>query len=197
MPNRSLKTMLDLKPGDHACCLYETEEEHRTVVRSFLLGGLQQGEKVVYIMDGHASDVISGYLTDDGVDVEVCRSSGQLVFLHWKDAYLRDGVFDPERVIQLLRDGGEQIFVGGYAALRVSGEMTWTLLGEAGLLRVLTAIAETAEQFAVPNLFPRVTENIARRDIVGLAGQHITIGFNAHRILGRIAAVYAQAHLHG
>ena len=134
MPNRSLETMLDLKPGDHACCLYETEEEHRATVRSFLLGGLQQGEKVVYVMDGHGSDVISGYLADDGVDVEVCRASGQLVFLHWEDAYLRDGVFDPGQVIQLLQDGR---LAGGYAALRVSGEMTWTLRGEAGSERLI------------------------------------------------------------
>ncbi len=30
------RTIADLKPGDHLCCLYNTEEEHRAVLTPFL-----------------------------------------------------------------------------------------------------------------------------------------------------------------
>jgi signal transduction histidine kinase len=47
----SPRTLADLKPGSHLCCLYETEEEHRSVLTLFLRQGLEQGEKVLCIVD--------------------------------------------------------------------------------------------------------------------------------------------------
>ena len=48
----SPNTLADLKPGNHLCCLYETEEEHRAVLTLFLRQGLEKGEKVFCIVDG-------------------------------------------------------------------------------------------------------------------------------------------------
>jgi signal transduction histidine kinase len=44
-------TLADLKPGNHLCCLYQTEEEHRAVLTLFLRQGLEQDEKVLCIVD--------------------------------------------------------------------------------------------------------------------------------------------------
>ena len=51
----STRTITDLRPGDHLCCLYETEEQHRAVVTPFLRQGLERGEKVLYIVDARAA----------------------------------------------------------------------------------------------------------------------------------------------
>lgn len=49
----SLRTIKELGIGDHLCCLYETEEEHRALLTPFMRGGLEQGEKVLYIIYYH------------------------------------------------------------------------------------------------------------------------------------------------
>ena len=38
----SLRTISDLKPGDHICCLYQTEKEHRALLTPFLRQGLER-----------------------------------------------------------------------------------------------------------------------------------------------------------
>ena len=133
----SLRTIADLGPGDHLCCIYETEEEHRAAVVPFLRQGLERGEKVVYIVDARASETILGYLRDDGLDVESCLAGGQLTILTRDDTYMRGGTFDPEGMIGLLSAETEQALAQGYPALRVTGEMTWALQGLAGSERLI------------------------------------------------------------
>ena len=61
----------ELKPGDHLCCLYETDEEHKALITPFLQYGLENNEKVVYIVDARTSEIVLNYLRDDGVDVDL------------------------------------------------------------------------------------------------------------------------------
>ncbi|MHC4861543.1 MAG: MEDS domain-containing protein, partial [Planctomycetota bacterium] len=64
----SLRPFEEIEPGDHLCCLYGTDEEHRAVLTPFLRQGLERGEKVVYIVDERAAEKILGYLRADGLD---------------------------------------------------------------------------------------------------------------------------------
>ena len=145
--NHSPRAIADLGPGDHLCCIYETEEEHRSVVTSFLRQGLEQGEKVIYIVDTHTAATILGYLRDEGLDVESHLARGQLAVLTRDEAYMREGVFDPEGMIALLRDETEQALAEGYPALRVTGEMTWALRGLPGSKRLIEYEARLNEFF--------------------------------------------------
>ena len=128
---QELKDLADLRPGDHLCCLYETEEEHRALVTPYIRQGLERNEKVVYIVDAHASKEILAYLEGDGFDPRACLASGQLSMLTRDDSYMRDGTFDPDGMISLLRSETDLAQEQGYACLRVTGEMTWALRGAA------------------------------------------------------------------
>lgn len=134
---RPLRTLTDLTPGDHLCCLYETEEQHRAVLTPFMRQGLERHEKMFYIVDARTAKTILGYLQDDGLDPQPYLASGQLAILTRHDAYMREGVFDPDRMIALLRAETEQALAKGYAALRVTGEMTWALRGLPGSERLI------------------------------------------------------------
>ena len=123
----SLRAIANLAPGDHLCCLYETEEEHRAVLTPFMRQGLERGEKLLYIVDARSAETVLGYLRDDGLSVESYVDRGQLTVLTADDAYMRDGVFDPDAMIALLRTETERALTEGYAALRVTGEMSWVL----------------------------------------------------------------------
>ena len=133
----SLRTISDLKPGDHICCLYQTEKEHRALLTPFLRQGLERSQKVLYIVDTHTAETVLGYLKDDGLKVEPYLSSGQLGILTANDAYIRDGAFNPDQMIDLLGAETERALVEGYTALRVTGEMSWALRGLPGSERLI------------------------------------------------------------
>jgi PAS domain S-box-containing protein len=133
----SLYTIEDLMPGNHLCCIYETEEEHRALVTPFLRKGLELGQKVMYIVDAHTAETILGYLEHDGVDVKQYLEGGQLLILTQNESYMRNGVFSPDDMINLLRSETEKVLAEGYTALRVTGEMTWALHGLPGSERLI------------------------------------------------------------
>jgi len=133
----SLHTLTDLKPGNHLCNIYRTEEEHREVIVPFLRTGLAGGEKVLYIVHSHTAEEILGYLQEDGLEVEPYLESGQLLILTANKDYMRDGVSDPDRMIILLRAETERAMEEGYSALRITDEMTWASQGMTGSERLI------------------------------------------------------------
>ena len=133
----TFKSIEDLQPGDHFCCLYDTEEEHRELMTPFLKTGLEKGEKVVYIVDARTAETVLGYLRDSGVEVEPYLSSGQLSILSVDEAYMASGEFDPDGMIGMLTDETEKALAEGYGALRVTGEMSWALRGLPGSERLM------------------------------------------------------------
>jgi PAS domain S-box-containing protein len=98
---------------------------------------LELGEKVLYIVDAHTAETVLKYLRDDGVEVEPYLANGQLSILTPSDAYMQNGIFDPDRMINLLRSETERALAEGHSALRVTGEMTWALRGLPGSERLI------------------------------------------------------------
>ncbi len=131
------QTLQEIQPGDHLCCIYQTEEEHRKVFTPFLRQGLDQGEKVLYIVDVRTADKILNYLRDAGVEVKPYKDWGQLEILTSQDSYMKGGVFDPDAMIALLKKETKKALSEGYHALRVTGEMTWALRNLPGTERLI------------------------------------------------------------
>ena len=142
------KSVEDMEPGDHLCFIYETEKEHRALFTQFIRQGLERGEKVLYIMDAHTKEEVLNYLRDDGMVVEPYLESGQLIIIKVDEAYMREGIFDPDAMIEMLRDETERSLEEGYSALRVTGEMTWALEGLRGSERLIEYEAKLNEFFA-------------------------------------------------
>ncbi|MCB2216339.1 MAG: MEDS domain-containing protein [Desulfobulbaceae bacterium] len=126
------KTIEALKAGDHLCCIFESEAEHRALVTPYIRSGLERNERVLYIVDTRTTAQIRRYLQQDGIDPEPYCASGQLLILPAEETYLLGGSFDPETMLTLLRQATRQAVEDGYAALRITGEMTWMLRGAPG-----------------------------------------------------------------
>jgi len=146
-PSPPPSTIGDIESGHHVCCIYETEEEHRAVVVPFLRQGLERGEKVLYIVDARDAEIILDYLREDGLDPDPYLESGQLSVLTAQEVYLKDGVFDPDAMIALLRAETDQALAEGYATLRVTGEMSWALRGLPGSERLIEYEAKLNQFF--------------------------------------------------
>ncbi|GAG34605.1 unnamed protein product, partial [marine sediment metagenome] len=113
----------------------------------FVRHGLERAEKVLYIVDARGAETVLDYLRDDGLDPEPYLASGQLTILTADDTYLKQGVFDPDGMIALLQTETERALAEGYAALRVTGEMSWALRGLPGSERLIEYEAKLNEFF--------------------------------------------------
>jgi hypothetical protein len=126
-----------LKPGDHLCLIYDTPEEQFAAAIPFMRDGLAREEQCLYIADERTVDEVRAALRAAGVDVETEEGGGALRIATKRQTYLRDGAFDPEAMINLLRAATAEAVGRGYKALRATGEMTWALGPELGTDRLI------------------------------------------------------------
>ncbi len=66
--NWSIKKLHDIQPGEHLCILYKTDAEHRQILTSFIINGLECNHKIIYIIDTRTIDTIQNYLKDKGIN---------------------------------------------------------------------------------------------------------------------------------
>lgn len=130
------RTIKDLKLGEHLCWLYETEEEHCKILTPFLRQGLEQNEKIIYIMGAHDEDAILQYLRENDIQAETFLRRNQLKLLPAPESYLRGGAFDPDRMIEFLRALTQQALDEGFSGLRLTAEMSWASDGARGSERL-------------------------------------------------------------
>jgi hypothetical protein len=132
-----LPSIESMHAGDHYCGIYRTDEDQRRLIVDFVRAGLERHEKMMYLVNIHSGAQLAALLEDAGIDVTRLVDAGQLIIMTAKDAYLADGQFEPERMIALLGTETQKALDEGYAALRVTGEMTWALAGEPGSERLI------------------------------------------------------------
>jgi two-component system, sensor histidine kinase PdtaS len=132
-----IHSITDLKPGDHVCCIYDTDEEHQNIITPFLRKGLEQNEKVYYIVDARDPKTIINYLKTDDVDVKYYQKKGQFNILSSTNTYLKGGVFEPDGMMSILSYETQKALDEGYTALRFTGEMSWALRGLPGSERLI------------------------------------------------------------
>ncbi len=124
-------------PGDHLCFLYESDNERREILTPYIRQGLERNDKVLCIMDAGNAEKIYGTLRDDGLDPGPHIASGRLAVLSSDQTYLRDGIFDPDAMIDLLEYETQKAVAQGFNALRVIGEMAWALRRKSGSDRLI------------------------------------------------------------
>ena len=135
--DRLVKSIESITVHDHLCLIYENTSEQFAAVIPFIRIGLERGEKCVYIIDENIVEEVFEAMRADGVDVNSALKKGSLVVETKKEAYLRNGYFDPDEMIRFLKESTIQAKKEGYSALRVTGEMTWMLGEEPGSDRLI------------------------------------------------------------
>ena len=137
-PQTSLGFTPDLYPqGVHMCYLYYDEEERKRVISAYLRSGLEQNEAVSYFPDTHAPDMLGYALNQLGVPPPVHEQPNQYQVRSAVEAYCPDGHFDPQRMVDYLRQLYQQGIAAGFSGTRMGGEMTWALRGLPGAERLV------------------------------------------------------------
>lgn len=133
---RLLKDLEALKIGEHIACIYKDKTEQRSIVVPFMHTGLKNNEKCIYIVDENTKN---GIIQDFKkiFNVEEYLHTNQLELLTKEEVYLKNGYFDPDKMIELLKQNEKKALDNGYNGLRVTGEMTWVLTKLPGVERLI------------------------------------------------------------
>jgi anti-anti-sigma regulatory factor len=112
------KTVAEIAPGDHACAVVDSDEQHWEVAAGYVSGGLVRREKVVYFDGEHTAEPLLRRLREADIDVDQAVDTGQLVVMP-------PAVMDGERadaVRSQVRESIEDALREGYRAVRLTDE---------------------------------------------------------------------------
>ena len=111
---------LQAEIGDHIGHFFETADQWQSVVVPYFTVGLQRNEICVYVTSpqDHAESTITNALAGEGIDVDRCLESGQLI--------LGEGKPTPQLMEAWLDEVAAQV-PESYDLVRWGGDMTWSL----------------------------------------------------------------------
>lgn len=111
--------------GDHVCTLFTTPEEQLQTAVEYISGGLERGERCLYVCCEHELDDFRSALKAAGIDVEAEEKRGALLLLSKNDYYCKGGRVDPDSMISILGAAVEEALRAGFSGLCAAGDMTW------------------------------------------------------------------------
>lgn len=121
-----------LRPGDHACSWYSSDEDHEQVAGPFVADGLAGQERVLYLYaDSGRTDVLN-MVTREGMDADEALADGSLEIRAAGDLYMPGGHFNPDEMLDRLEDEAAGARRDGYRGLRIAAEMSWAIEGAGG-----------------------------------------------------------------
>ncbi len=110
--------------GAHICQVYGTDEERDDALLKFLARGLADKEAAACFSDAFDSASRDAWFASEGISLDAERACGRFVSAGAESMYFAGGVFDPERMYQLLVAFHEQSVASGCRGARVIGEMS-------------------------------------------------------------------------
>lgn len=116
-----------LGAGDHVAFFFKSNEERLSFVIPYMIDGLRNNERCVYVVDENTVPEILVEFSKAGIDVDASTASGALSVVTKHDTYLRHGIFDPAGMIADLDRDVRFALQHGFSRLRVTGEMSWAL----------------------------------------------------------------------
>ncbi|MEU1310407.1 MEDS domain-containing protein [Streptomyces cinnamoneus] len=145
----------DLQPGDHACLLFESDEERASILRDFVLGGLDAEDKILYLSGAESPDG-PGLLWDECRLTTVPGGLADRVEIVRLAEFLSvTGQLEPAALMRRLRTAAARSREEGYRALRVAGDLCAALcddehsaIGGPGVARLLRYEALLAKEFS-------------------------------------------------
>jgi AcrR family transcriptional regulator len=102
-----------------------------------MIDGVALNERVVSIVDGRRRDEYLQTLERAGLDTESALDGGRLRVDTWADTYLRDGRFDPPKMVEVIRSTMVEGRALGFSRTRLISTMEWALEDAPGVGKVI------------------------------------------------------------
>ncbi|HKU38292.1 MAG TPA: MEDS domain-containing protein [Polyangiales bacterium] len=123
----------------HACAFVHGPAEERAVIDPFLIEGMRLGEKASYIVDPEHRDEHEERLGRSAPSAEL------LEVTTWRDAHLKGGCFDQERMTNELDEMIRAHAEAGHPPMRLVGQMGWVFSSPPGIEQLVAYEATVNE----------------------------------------------------
>jgi anti-anti-sigma regulatory factor len=115
------KAVAEIAPGDHACAVVDSDEQHWEVAAGYVRAGLDRQEKVLYFDGERSARPLLRRLRESRVDVDHVLGTGQLVVLP-PEAMVALWEGPADEVRGQVRETVEDALREGYRAVRLTDE---------------------------------------------------------------------------
>lgn len=122
--------------GDHMVLLYDNDSYNAEISAAYIGSRVMRNEKCFYIAGDDDKKLLIEKLALI-VDIEKALSSGQISILDKNDAYSKNGYFDPDNMIALLKKLSLEAIEQGFDAFAITGEISWVLEYESGFEKIM------------------------------------------------------------
>ncbi len=114
-----------LRETRHVCAFFNSDEEEYRVLLPFIKDGFERGDKAVHVVnpDQHFDHVQR--LAAIGIDSNAVQRSGQLELRTNTEAYLSDGRFDQDRMLDAFEQMASGNARGRFPLSRIVCRMDW------------------------------------------------------------------------
>ncbi len=111
----------------HACLIYSSEQQRRSIIEKFIIAAAQDHDRVEYFYDEWPVEEIRQCFSRYDVNIEALEKNTQIRFLETAKAYHPKGFFSADLMWQSLCELYQQGIADGFNGVRLSGEMSWSL----------------------------------------------------------------------
>jgi hypothetical protein len=121
----------------HVCAFFSNDEEEYRVLLPFIKQGLECGDKAIQVVNPQQRDEHLRRLASAGIDSSAAQQSGQLEIKINTEAYLRDGEFDQDRMLETFEQLASGNAPGRFPISRIVCRMDWVVGDHARLENVI------------------------------------------------------------
>ncbi len=111
----------------HVCAFFNSEEEEYRVLLPFIKEGFERGDKAVHVVNPDQHPDHLQRLAAAGIDTAAAEQNGQFELRTNTEAYLRDGHFDQDRMLQAFEQLASGNAQGGFPLSRICCRMDWAV----------------------------------------------------------------------
>jgi hypothetical protein len=111
----------------HVCAFFNNDEEEYRVLLPFMKDGFACGDKAVHVVNPGQREDHLRRLAAVGVDIESAEKAGQFELKTSTEAYLREGRFDKDRMLQVFESLASGNADGTYPLSRFVCRMDWVV----------------------------------------------------------------------
>jgi CheY-like chemotaxis protein len=112
---------------NHVALFSPSKGEVYALLDPFVVEGLRQGHKVVYLMDHEDRDDLMRRLGEQGLDVRSAGARGQIELIPWRELSLPDSSIEYLTVCGFWEKVVRNAAAEGFARARIIGYMDWAL----------------------------------------------------------------------
>ncbi len=133
LPDRASADAVGRKAARHVALCFHDRDEFWKLFRPYVADHLEAGAPILCIHDENSRADMLTRFRDEGWDPDRLIADGMLKLLAPSEAYLRNGAFVPERMIDFMEAAILSWRASNHSQILISGEMTWYLSGAPGV----------------------------------------------------------------